>query len=74
MLAAIADLLPADKDDRQKALGIIRRVANAGGEVTGEAAERLRKVAEIFEGSGPAFPSREPAGTPFAAVNRAKAS
>jgi len=73
-LAAIPDLLPADKDARQKALGVIRRVANAGGEVTGEAADRLKRVVAMFEGNGPALPSTEPAGMPFAAVERAKAS
>ena len=73
-LAAIPDLLPASKEERQKALEVIRHVANAGGEVTGEAAERLKKVAAIFEGSIPALPSTEPAGIPFAAVERAKAS
>jgi hypothetical protein len=73
-MAAVSDLLPASKDEREKALEVIRRVANAGGDVTGEAAERLKKVVAIFEGQEPASPSTDVASVPFAAVERAKAS
>ena len=70
-IAAIPDLLPGSKEERGKALAAICHVANAGGQVTGEAAERLKKIVTIFEGGGP---SMESAGIPFAAVERAKAS
>ena len=73
-IAAIPDLLPGSKEERGKALEAICHVANAGGQVTGEAAERLKRIVTIFEGGGPALPSTESAGIPLAAVERAKAS
>jgi hypothetical protein len=73
-LSAIPSLLPASIDERQKALAAIRQVLSASGEISGEAAERLKKVVTLFETSGPALPSPTPATLPFATVERAKAS
>ena len=73
-LAAISDLLPASREERQGALDIIRRIANAGGQVTGEAAERLRKVVAIFEGSGSRSALTVQTKMPLAAIERAKVS
>ena len=48
-LAAIPKLLPADVAERRKGLAAIRNVLSAAGEISGEAAERLKKVAALFE-------------------------
>jgi len=48
-LAAIPKLLPADVAERRKGLAAIRNVLSAAGEISGEAAERLKKVTELFE-------------------------
>lgn len=48
-LAAIPKLLPADVGERRKALAAIRNVLSAAGEISGEAAERLKKVTALFE-------------------------
>jgi Protein of unknown function (DUF3141) len=48
-LAAIPDLLPRDADARRKAFTAIRKVLSARGEITGEAAERLRRIARLFD-------------------------
>ncbi len=63
-LAAIPKLLPTDLGERRKGLAAIRSVLSASGEISGEAAERLKKVAELFETSDAGFP----------AIERAKAS
>ena len=42
-LAAIPKMLPADVAERRKGLAAIRNVLSAGGEISGEAAERLTK-------------------------------
>lgn len=47
-LDAIPALLPPDKALRQKAFGAIENVLEASGELTGEAAERLNRVRELF--------------------------
>jgi len=73
-IAAISDLLPASREERLGALDIIRRIANAGGQVTGETAERLRKVVAIFEGSGPSSALTVQTKMPSATVERAKVS
>jgi len=49
-------------------------VLSASGEISGEAAERLKRVVTLFETSGPALPSPTPVNLPFATVERAKAS
>jgi hypothetical protein len=54
--AAIDDLpllLPEEPEARATALGIVRQVAGATGTLTGEAAVRLERIADIF---GPAAP------------------
>ena len=48
-LAAIPKLLPADVAERRKGLAAIRNVLSAAGEISGEAAERLKKVTALFE-------------------------
>ena len=47
-LAAIPDLLPRDREVRRKAFAALRRVLSAAGEVTGEAAQRLERIAGLF--------------------------
>ena len=47
-MAVIADLLPRDREMRRKAFTALRRVLSAAGEVTGEAAQRLDRVAGLF--------------------------
>ena len=73
-LSAIPSLLPASTDERQKALAAIRQVLSASGEISGEAAERLKRVVTLFETSGPALASPTTPNLPFATVERAKAS
>ncbi|MGZ3296262.1 MAG: DUF3141 domain-containing protein, partial [Xanthobacteraceae bacterium] len=74
-LAAIPKLLPADVSERRKGLAAIRNVLSAAGEISGEAAERLKKVTELFE-TNEAGPSETGAeSVPFVPKkNRAKAS
>ncbi len=57
-LAAIPKLLPADVAERRKGLAAIRNVLSAAGEISGEAAERLKKVTALFEVN-----EAEPSGT-----------
>jgi Protein of unknown function (DUF3141) len=47
-LAAIPKLLPADVAERRKGIAAIRSVLSSGGEIAGEAAERLKKVTALF--------------------------
>jgi hypothetical protein len=47
-LAAIPKLLPADVAERKKGLAAIRTVLSAIGDITGETAERLKKVESLF--------------------------
>jgi hypothetical protein len=47
-LAAIPKLLPSDLAERRKGLAAIRNVLSSSGDITGEAAERLKKVAALF--------------------------
>ncbi len=70
-LAAIPSLLPASMEERQKALGLIRHVLSASGEITGEAAERLKRVEALFGATAPELPSPAPVTVPFAAAERA---
>jgi hypothetical protein len=48
-LAAIPKLLPVDVAERRKGLAAIRNVLSAAGEITGETAERLKRVTALFE-------------------------
>ncbi len=47
-LAAIPKMLPADADARTEMLAAIRTVVSAVGEVTGERAERLARIEQLF--------------------------
>jgi hypothetical protein len=47
-VAAIADLLPDNADERRKAFAAIRQVLTASGELTGNAAARLSTIARLF--------------------------
>ena len=47
-LAAIPDLLPSGKDVRRKAFAALRQVLRARGELAGEAADRLQRIARLF--------------------------
>ena len=47
-LGAIPDLLPPDKDACRKAFAALLKVLSASGEATGEAADRLRRIAKLF--------------------------
>jgi hypothetical protein len=61
-------------DERQRALGAIRQVLSAAGEISGETAERMKWVVSLFETNAAVLPP--PAvSLPFVAnVERAKAS
>ncbi len=74
-LAAIPKLLPPDIAERRKGLAAIRNVLSASGEISGEAAERLKKVTALFE-ANEAGPSGTGADSvPFVPkMDRAKAS
>ncbi|HWV52434.1 DUF3141 domain-containing protein [Pseudorhodoplanes sp.] len=52
-LAAIPQLLPDDAEARRTALAAIQEVASASGALAGEAAERMRRIAGLFEGGKP---------------------
>ena len=47
-LAAIPKLLPEDVAERRKGLAAIRNVLSAAGEISGETAERLKRVVSLF--------------------------
>jgi pimeloyl-ACP methyl ester carboxylesterase len=47
-LAAIPHLLPPDQETRRGAFIVLSNVLNARGDVTGEAADRLRQMAQLF--------------------------
>jgi pimeloyl-ACP methyl ester carboxylesterase len=63
-LAAIPKLLPADVAERRKGLAAIRNALSAAGEISGEAAERMKKITALFETTEPGVPT----------IERAKAS
>lgn len=48
-LAAIPAMLPANPEERRKVLAIVRKVLGARGELTGDAAERMERIARLFE-------------------------
>jgi hypothetical protein len=52
-LAAIPSLLPASIDERQKAIAHLREILSARGDVTGEAAIRLKRIIELFDVEDP---------------------
>lgn len=53
-LAAVPKMLPADAVVRAEILAAIRAVASAAGEVTGERAERLVRIEQLFQTVEPA--------------------
>jgi hypothetical protein len=52
-LAAIPSLLPADAEARRTALAAVQEVASASGNLTGEAAERMKRIVSLFDGGKP---------------------
>jgi pimeloyl-ACP methyl ester carboxylesterase len=48
-LAAIPGMLAANADKRQAGFALIRDVLSAGGDISGESAKRLARVAQLFE-------------------------
>jgi Protein of unknown function (DUF3141) len=51
-LAAIPTMLPSDAAERAELLGVIRAVATAPGELTGERAERFQQIEQLFQAAG----------------------
>jgi hypothetical protein len=47
-LGAIPDLLPSDAQVRRRAFATLRQILSASGAITGDAAERLRRIAQLF--------------------------
>ncbi len=47
-LLAIPKLLPENVDERRKGLAAIRNVLSASGEISGDTAERLKRVETLF--------------------------
>jgi hypothetical protein len=47
-LAAIPKMLPQDMEKRRAVFGAIREVLSMAGDISGETATRLRRVAELF--------------------------
>ena len=64
-LAAIPRLLPPGTEERQKALAAIRQVLSATGDITGEVAERLKRITALFETSATALPPPSAVSLPF---------
>jgi pimeloyl-ACP methyl ester carboxylesterase len=52
-LAAIPSLLPAEAEARQTALAAIQEVVSASGNLTGEAADRMKRIVSLFDGGKP---------------------
>ena len=48
-VAAIPALLPKDADERRQAFATLRQVLSARGEISGEVAERLARIAQLFD-------------------------
>jgi pimeloyl-ACP methyl ester carboxylesterase len=48
-LAALPEMMPPDTETRQTALGLVKQVLTARGEITGGAAERLQRIVRLFE-------------------------
>jgi hypothetical protein len=47
-LAAIPDLLPSDQQVRRRAFAMLRQILSASGALTGETAERFKRIAKLF--------------------------
>jgi pimeloyl-ACP methyl ester carboxylesterase len=59
-LAAIPSLLPADLDRRRRALAAIRDILSAREEISGEAAQRLDRIGELFGVGASTLPAPSP--------------
>jgi len=57
-LAAISSMLPPDTAVRSKALGLIKKILSARGELTAMDTERLERVAKVFDGRAESDPLR----------------
>jgi Protein of unknown function (DUF3141) len=73
-LAAIASMMPADTDVRQKAFDIVKQIVGAVGELNADETERLARVAEWFGIDRGAVTSRRLALVPTPQEPQAKAS
>jgi hypothetical protein len=51
-LAAMPAMLPSNMDERRRAAAVLRKVALARGDVTGEVASRLDRMTRLFEREG----------------------
>ena len=71
-LAAIPQMLPAIVDERQKGLATIQKVLRASGEISGEAAQRMKRLVTLFETSEAPLPG--PTNIPSSSTEMAKAS
>ena len=47
-LAAIPDLLPSDQQVRRRTFATLRQILSVSGAITGEAAEQLKRIAQLF--------------------------
>ncbi len=47
-LGAVPDLLPSDREERKTGFAALCQVLSARGEIAGEAAERLQRIAKLF--------------------------
>lgn len=56
-LAAIPSMLPPDPEARRVALGLIKTVLSARGEISGDDRKRLDEVARLFEPEGKTHPT-----------------
>jgi hypothetical protein len=48
-LAAIPSQLPTSLEERQKALAVLREILSVRGEIAGEAADRLKRIVQLFD-------------------------
>ena len=51
-IAALPSLLPENAETRQKALAVIRQVLAARGGLSGEAEDRMQRIARVFAPDG----------------------
>jgi hypothetical protein len=70
-LAAIPKLLPEDINERRAVLAAMREVLSASGEVTGERATRLQRIAALFGVEAAAGAEAAPNVAPFDSKARA---
>ena len=74
-MLAIPKLLPENVDERRKGLAAIRNVLSASGEISGDTAERLKRVETLFEANEAGPSTTGTKRVPFTQdVERAKAS